>query len=424
LTGTLLEIDGVPVESGAAPESEAELAQVMREAYDAGRSMVAVGGGTQIHLGNPPRSVHVAVYTGRLRGVAEYEPGNLTVSVRAGTTLKDLQQVLHAENQFLPLDPPHMDRATLGGVVAGNASGPIRFRYGTVRDMLLGIRIAHADGICTKAGGKLVKNVTGYDMCKLYAGSLGTLGIFSELTFKVQPRSEAIATMALACASLRAALEASQAVLRSDLTPDAMEILNDRAFEELAGEAPGAPWILLLQFGETDAAVRWQVDRVREMAAAGGGVLLNVLGTPESEEFWCRMASLRARQGNGEELLLKCSVLYQSAVDIGHRLDEMGARLQACSFIFCHAGTHIFYGRYEWPDGGAAAEDLRREILELRRHCLAAGGHLVIEKARTDVKRDLDVWGYQAPALEWMRRIKKQFDPKGLLNPGRYVGGM
>jgi glycolate oxidase FAD binding subunit len=424
LTGTLLEIDGVPVESGAAPESEAELAHVMREAYDAGSSMVAVGGATQIHLGNPPRSAQVAIYTGRLRGVAEYESDNLTVSVRAGTTLGDLQQVLRAENQFLPLDPPHMERATMGGLVAGNASGPIRFRYGTVRDLLLGIRIAHADGTRTKAGGKLVKNVTGYDMCKLYAGSLGTLGIFSELTFKVQPRSEAIATMALACASLRAAFEASQAVIRSDLTPDAMEILNHRAFAELASEAHAAPWILLLRFGEADEAVRWQVDRVREMATAGEGALLNVLGTPESEEFWCRMASLRARPGNGEELLLKCSVQYQSAVDTGRRLDELGARLQAIPFIFCHAGTHIFYGRYEWPAGGVSAEDLRREILELRRHCLAAGGHLVIEKARTDVKHGLDVWGYQAPALDLMRRIKKQFDPKGLLNPGRYVGGM
>ena len=419
-----MHIDGIPIEREATPESVEELAHVVREACDDGLSMVAVGGGTRLHLGNPPHSARLALHTGRLRGVVEYEPDNMTVSVRAGTPLQELQDSLSSRKQFLPLDPPHSERATLGGLVATNASGPIRFRYGTVRDMLIGIRVVHADGTQTRAGGKLVKNVTGYDMCKLYTGSLGTLGIISELTFKVQPKSEAVATAVLAYPSLHAALEATQSFLRADLMPDAIEALNCPAFEALTGDRDVAPWILLLRFGDADAAVRWQLDCLRAIAPAGGGEVLNALGTQESEELWRRAASARERQGNGKELLLKCSVLYQSTVAAGRRMVEIGLRLQARTLLFCHAGTSIIYGLYEWPDEGCDAGDLVREIADLRRQCTAAGGHLVVEKAQPEVKQRLDVWGYEAPALDVMRRIKLQFDPKGLLNPGRFVGGI
>jgi len=424
LPGSILEIDGVRIEREEFPDSADELARITKEAYDRGLSMVAVGGGTQLHLGNPPRSAQLAVHIGRLRGVVEYEPDNMTISVRAGTPLEELQGTLGAKDQFLPLDPPHPERATIGGLVATNASGPIRFRYGTVRDMLIGIKVVHPDGTQTRAGGKLVKNVTGYDMCKLYAGSLGTLGIFSELTFKVQPKSEAIATVLIACSSLRTALEATQAFLRADLMPDAMEAMNCLAFEALTGDHLIAPWVLLVRFGETDEAVRWQVDRLREIASTVDVAVLNALDTQESDRLWQKAASAREPCGKGVELLLKCSVLYQSAADTERRMVEMGERLQARTFLFCHAGNYIIYGRYEWHDEGCDAGDLTREILELRRQCTSVGGHLVVEKARPEVKQGMDVWGYEAPALALMRRIKMQFDPRGLLNPGRFAGGI
>jgi len=419
-----LHIDGIPVEGEAAPPSVEDLARIMEEAHAQGLSMIPVGGGTQLHLGNPPRSARLALHTRQLGGVVEYEPGNLTVSARAGTTLQELQEILGKENQFLPLDPPHPQRATLGGLLATNASGPLRFRYSTLRDMLLGIKIVHANGTQTHAGGKLVKNVTGYDMCKLYAGSMGTLGIISEMTLKVQPKSEAVASVMVTYPALRAALESAQSLLRSDLMPDAMEALNGAAFAAATGTSLTAPWILMLRFGETDAAVRWQVDRLRELTPSLGGSVLNVLGTVESAEFWQRMASARAPLDDGETLWLKCSILYQHAAEAERRMSEFGERMQAHALLFCHVGTTILHGRYTWPEGGCPAADLARAITELRDHCVSAGGHLLVEKARPDVKRGLDVWGYETPALELMRRIKSQFDPKGLLNPGRFVGGI
>ena len=424
MTGSILEIDNIGVAREETPESPRELARIMRELHDAGTPMAAVGGGTKLHIGNLLRSACVAVRTGRLSGIVEYEPDNLTVSVLAGTPLLELQETLRAHNQFLPLDPPLAERATLGGIVACNSSGPLRFRYGTVRDMLIGIGIVHADGTPTKAGGKLVKNVSGYDMCKLYTGSLGTLGIFSDLTFRVQPRSDAVATVMLGYVSLREALEATQAILRADLAPDALEALSGSAFAQLTGDAPVAPWVLLVRFGEADGAVRWQVDRLREIASAGGGKIANALGTQESEEFWGRAASARENGNGAEPLLVKCSVMYKSAPDTGQFMADLGDRLQARTLLYCHCGSCILYGRYEWPHGACTEDVLLREIAALRRHCAAAGGHAVVEKIRSDVKRSLDVWGYQGPAIELMRRIKHEFDPDGLLNPGRFVGGI
>jgi len=422
-----IELDGFTLLEAETPGSPEELSDTVKRAAQAGKVMIPVGGGTKLHLGNRPRSAHLAVQSSRLRGVVEYEPDNMTVSVLAGTSLKELQDVLKQGNQFLPLDPPHPDRATVGGIVACNSSGPLRFRYGTVRDLLIGVKLVHADGTQTKAGGKLVKNVTGYDMCKLYTGSLGTLGILSELIFKLQPRSESVATQLVAYPSLKTALEATQLFLRSDLLPDAMEAWNQEAMEtlSLAWNPGGKPWVLMLRFGEVEAAVQWQVERLKDVVSKTQGEIVGTLALQESLEFWERAGSAREAPSAGDEVLAKCSVLYQSTADIAQRIEEAGKELHARTALFCHAGTYIVYGRFRWgPNEVRDPEILRQVLSRLRTHCVSAGGHMVVEKVRPEVKNGFDVWGYEAPALEIMRRIKQEFDPRGLLNPGRFVGGI
>jgi len=423
----LIDIDGRSPDREVTPATPQELSQVMRDASDSGTTMIPVGGGTKLLLGNSARSAQLAIRTRNLKGIVEYEPANMTASALAGTTLHQLQDIPKNSNQFLPLDPPHASQATLGGIVACNSSGPIRFRYGTVRDMLIGVRIVHADGTPTKAGGKLVKNVTGYDMCKLYTGSLGTLGILSEFTFKVQPRSDTLATAILSCASVVQALEATQLFLKSDLLPDAIEAWNREALlplSEFTGPA-GAPWFLMIRFGEVEAAVRWQLERLKQIAPQGAGDIVNILSAEESEQLWEKVASAREAPVSREEALVKCSVLYRSAPETAGQMQEIGASLGAHTRLYCHAGTYVLYARYLWENGdGRNAKELHAALGALRRHCQAAGGHMVVEKIRPDVKNGLDVWGYDAPALEIMRRIKREFDPKGLLNPGRFVGGI
>ena len=360
-----IELDGFTVLETESPGSPEELSEIVKRASEAGKVMIPVGGGTKLHLGNPPRSAQLAVHSGRLRGVVEYEPDNMTVSVLAGTPLNELQSALQQGNQFLPLDPPHPDRATVGGIVACNSSGPLRFRYGTIRDLLIGVKLVHADGTPTKAGGKLVKNVTGYDMCKLYTGSLGTLGILSELIFKVQPRSESVATLFVAYPSLKTALEAAQLFLRSDLLPDAMEAWNKEGIESLSPSwnAAEKPWVLMLRFGEVEAAVRWQIERLKDAVSKTQGEIFRILETQESLEFWERAASAREASNAGEEVLVKCSVLYQSAAETAERIAEAGKELGATTALFCHAGTYIIYGRYRWGPNVARDPEVLRQAL-------------------------------------------------------------
>jgi len=418
-------IDGVRTEREVVPASLPELSDVMRQAWESGTSMIPVGGATKLHLGNPPRSAGLAINTCRLRGISEYEPDNLTVSVLAGTPLDELQSVLKNHGQFLPLDPPSPQSATVGGLVACNTSGPLRFRYGTLRDLLIGIRIVHADGTPTKAGGKLVKNVSGYDMCKLYAGSLGTLGILAELTFKLMPRPEAWGTIILGYASAENAFGSGQAVLKQKLIPDSIEAWNGEALRAAAGIQDCTPWVLMIRFGEVRPAVEWQLHRVEEIARSTGADILHVLDTTDSERFWRRASAARAPVAGESDMLVRCSVLYRSSAAIAGHMEELGRSLGARTHLFCHAGDSVLYGQYCWDHSAARSpREVQDRLKNLREHCSTSGGHCVIERAHRDIKSGLDVWGYQAPALKVMRRIKEEFDPKSLLNPGRFVGGI
>jgi glycolate oxidase FAD binding subunit len=264
-------------------------------------------------------------------------------------------------------------------------------------------------------------------MCKLYTGSLGTLGILSELTFKVQPRPDNIATVFLAYPSIALALEATQSFMKSDLLPDSMEAWNREALLPLSGFAgsPEAAWVLMIRFGEVEPAVRWQLERLKEIAPGSGGEVLDVLSMEQSEQFWEKASSAREAADGSEETLVKCSVLYRSVPETARQLLDTGARLGAHTMLYCHAGTYVLYARYRW-DNGCKKDwaELREAFRALRSFCQAEGGHTVVEKTNPEVKNGLDIWGYDGSALHIMRRIKEEFDPKGLLNPGRFVGGI
>ncbi|MGH8247340.1 MAG: FAD-binding oxidoreductase, partial [Gammaproteobacteria bacterium] len=219
----------------------------------------------------------------------------------------------------------------------------------------------------------------------------------------------------------------TQLFLRSDLQPDAIEAWNGRAVRSLFGSPSNtdSPWLLMIRFGDVEAAVRWQVAKVQEIGPGSGGHILGILSAEESEAFWQQAAGAREIRAHGPEALIKCSVLYQSAAETADRLQALGQQVKAQTSVYCHAGTYVLHGRYEWnPGEEPPAQELRKGFLALREHCLSAGGHLVVEKVRPEVKNGLDVWGYDAPALKIMRSIKQEFDPKGLLNPGRFVGGI
>ncbi len=424
MTSSATLIDGLPVLREEFPSSIDELAEAVTRAAALREPMTAMGGGTKLHIGNPLRSAPVVIHTGDLSGVVEYEPDNMTISALSGTRLGDLQRVLRTRRQFLALDPPAADAATLGGLVACNTSGPLRFRYGTVKDMLLGIKVLHADGTRTKAGGKLVKNVSGYDMCRLYTGSLGTLVVFTELTFKVHPIPESSATLLAAYRSLDSLIQARQGCLAAGLLPDAVEGWNSPALAALGPAVSQVPWALMVRFGEVRPAVAWQVAKLRDIIADSGGEVLQLLEDEASERFWQSAASLRETSEGTETLLVKCCVLHRSAGEAALRMERLAGRLGARLSVYTHAGACVLFGRFVWDAVPPQPLELRHELEALRRYCVAAGGHAVIERASAEVKDGIDVWGYEAPALAIMQGIKREFDPNGLLNPGRFVGGI
>jgi len=229
-------VDGIVPQAVALPGTVEEVAEVMRLAHREGAAVIPWGGGTGMGLGNLPRRYDIALSLTRLNAVVEHEPADLTATVLAGRTLADLQDHLSSVGQFLPLDPPSPAEATIGGILAANAAGPARHAHGTARDLVLGLRFVQADGRVIKAGGKVVKNVAGYDMCRLLIGSLGTLGIIVEACFRLTPLPKAQLTLAVAVPSAQEAYRlAGQA---AGLSLRALELLNAAAARDLDGLPP------------------------------------------------------------------------------------------------------------------------------------------------------------------------------------------
>jgi glycolate oxidase FAD binding subunit len=244
----------IPIER---PPSIADAGRIVRACRSAGKAVYPVGGRTMLDVGLPPTKPGIALDTSAWNAVIDYPARDMTITVQAGLTVDALDRVLAKENQWLPVDVPAPDRATIGGAIATNASGPHRLGHGTLRDAVIGIGFLTDDGVEVKGGGRVVKNVAGYDFMKLQTGALGTLGILTHVTLKVKPRPEATATLAFGCKAdgLAAALDL---LYTSNSRPVAIEMLNAAAWAETGAAAIPGDWILLVGFGEKRVTVDWQ----------------------------------------------------------------------------------------------------------------------------------------------------------------------
>ena len=405
-------VDGVPVGRVARPGSVEEASQVLRAAADDGLAVAFSGGGSKLGLGNPPERVDLLVSTERMDQVLEHAAGDLVVRAQAGVRLADLQQLLAPAGQWLALDPPE-PRATLGGVVAANASGPRRLRYGTVRDLIIGITVVLADGTVARAGGKVVKNVAGYDLAKLFCGSLGTLGMVAEVIFRLHPVPAAAAVVTVALDAPERVGQATRRLLRSALEPSAIELKLDEW---------GWPGRLTVVFEGIQPGVDAQAAAAAELLGQVGEAA--VAGPGETDAALSQLGALPFEKA---ELAFKatCPPAELPAVlgDLGGGQQREGGSVSA------HAGTGIL-----WLASGAREGDLRadspfvpdlvRWIAEAREGLAARGGSLVVVKAPLHLKRQVDAWGPAGDALGLMRRVKERFDPERRMSPGRFVGGI
>ena len=391
---TAYAVDGLVPRFVATPGSVEELAAVLAAADAHSAAVIPWGGGRHMTLGNLPSKYDIALRTVKLDRVLEYEPTDLVVTAQAGITVGRLQALLAEHSQFLPIDAP--DEATVGGVLAAGVSGPSRHAYGLPRDWLLGCRIAHADGAVSKGGGKVVKNVAGYDLPKLSVGSLGTLGVIVEATFKVAPVPAAQETFLATYPSLEAAGELLFAADERSLALRELALQTGSQDEGLA-----ACWLA----GPPAAVER----TARELADLARGAETRRLQGEDSERWWSQLSTQRAAAESG--VALRASLPPSSVVGFMRRLNASSLAYPTTGLVLTQLGA-------------APVERLVDAIEAARRQATEAGGSLVVEAAPVAVKERIDVWGDAGDGLALMRRLKQQFDPRGTLNPGRFFGGV
>jgi glycolate oxidase FAD binding subunit len=376
-----LEIDGLVPRATVAARSEEEVAAAIRAANADGSAVVLWGGGTRIGIGGPLERYDVALDLRGLAGIVAYEPADMTATVSAGTTLAELAAALAAHGQWWPVEVAHPERATVGGTIASAVAGASRLRYLHPRDWVVGSRAVLGDGTVTRAGGRVVKNATGFDLPRMYAGSFGTLCALTELSLKLIPLPERTLTLRADLPDLSFSYARVRELLRSRLPLDAVAVV--------AGEAASlgsATWTsAFVRLASTPAAV----DRLR-------GAVERVLGAMEEVEstVWQRLADLPA----------DAPMTVRATWPAGEPLEVYSAN------AVWYPGIEIFYTLDERePD----------DIRELRQGAEERGGAAVIEKAPVELKRALGTWGTPRSPVDIGRRLRAAFDPRSVLAPGR-----
>lgn len=407
------------------PASVQEVSAALALAEREGAAVIPWGSGSKIGLGGTPRAADIVLCTRRLNRVLEHTPADLTVTVEAGIGLAELQHILAAQGQFLALDPPFHERATIGGILATNASGPRRLRYGTARDLVLGVKVVHADGQATKAGGKVVKNVAGYDLSRLYIGSLGTLGVIVEASFRLHPLPERQVTLWAPFASPAAAMGAASLLLRSPLGPSALEMLSPGASAQVGAgaiEPPGC--VLLIAFEGFQRAVARQLSDGERLVRAAGAIAASAWEGEEERALWAKVREYPALAAAGPSAALcKVAVPVSRLAALFSQAAQEAQEHRLKAEMVAHAGSGVVY---------LSLQNIREQGLEAAAGAIARlrslargwGGSLVVEGGPPELKESVGVWGEPGPAFRLMRALKERFDPHGTLNPGRFVGGI
>ena len=396
----------VPEPAALAPSSLDEAAAAMRTLARDRLSVVFEGGGTDAGLGAPARADAV-LRTGGLAGIVEHAPSDQIVAVQAGMPLAALQAALAPHGQRLALDPPLADRATAGGVLCANAFGPRRTRYGSVRDLVIGVTMIRADGVVARGGGKVVKNVAGFDLPRVLFGSLGTLGLVAEVVFRLHPLPEASATVLVPGVSPADAWALTKAALDARLEPAAVV-----AFDVPVTPAGEGAWTIALRFEGFAPGVRDQVERLSALAEFTPRRVERLDGADEAA-LWSRHDALRV----AGDLRAKATFPPASLAGAAVALAPLSRSLRGAATV-AYPTLGIAFTT------GVAGEGTAREVEAARAALGRDRGSLVLCEAPASVRAQVDSWGPPPPAIALMRRLKAELDPEGRLAPGRFVGGI
>ena len=425
-------IDGKKPKVVVTPATIDEVSRVVAYASQEHRAIVPRGNGSKMKMGGIPKKMDIVLSTRRLNRITDRDCENLTLSAESGLTLGEVQQGLAKVGQgyFLPLDPPFTDQATLGGIVATNSSGPKRLLYGSARDMMIGAKAVFPNGDVVVSGGKTVKNVSGYDMCKLLIGSYGTLGILCEMTFKLLPLPEKEATLGLSFAVLEGADGFVRELRASQLIPSSIEILNGLAVQKMRypiSMPPNGNYLVAVGLEGVAESIERQVSEMSEMGKKHGTLEAVTLDAEKHQEFWVALRDFSSRLTDEDSnvISMKSNFLISKCGDVLGSYEKIARGLGIhCAFI-SHAGNGILYSHALPGKSFRSKADSFVELIEkLTAEAVKYGGGLVVESSPPSIKKKVDVWGQSRSDYLVVRRLKEQIDPAGILNIGRFVGGI
>ena len=394
------------------PRTIKEISQIMNFAAKNHKKVMIHGNGSQKYLGGFPQPFDIAISLSRLNNIVEYDINNLTITVEAGLKLKELHHTVHKNNHFLPLDPPGRENSTIGGIVATNASGPRRYLYGCCPDLILGMHFILPDSSYAKTGGKTMKNVAGYDLAKLFVGSMGTLAAVVNITVRLYPLPAESKTVEIEFNELETCKKFIDKILASKLVFSSIDLLNSEAINNLKHSL--VSYGLYVRFEGDRKICKYGVDRLTEMANTSDALRVGLV----SKNFWQnyqRMPIFTASPEN--EITVKISLPISNIARAISFLEGFGSNNKIPVTIVCHAGNGVIYVSFPLEKSINSINEIRLYIAKLE-------GHLVIQKIPFKFKKGIDVWGESKSTSLIFQQIKNQFDPQQTLAKGRFIGGL
>ena len=407
--------------AAARPETVEDLGRLMTEAYAANLSVAPVGGRTRLSLGNPLRDLDLVADLTQIDGVVSYSPADLTGTFEAGMTLSTLSAILAEQGQFLALDAPLPDRATIGGTLAAGVSGPLKWQFGSPRDLVIGMKVVQADGSLTKSGGQVVKNVSGYDMARLHIGGLGTLGIIAEVSFKLTPLPAQERTVLAAFRGGADCGDAALQIFNGPVTPLALT-MYDATVQQMA-QLPtltGGRFLAVRLGGRMRSLERMQRESITSCESNGASAV-EVVDGDAALELWRKLSDFGWRPEALPAVAIRLSTLPANTL-VGTMLEAPlpGIRLAVVADPGYGHASVFWYSESEEQRLELSAAAMELTLRQAR----SAGGTAIVERCPPELKSGLDVWGDVGDPLAIMRRLKGHYDPRGTLNPGRFVGGI
>lgn len=407
------------------PKTEEEIVKSIEFCQEHKKAILIVGGGTKSSIG-ASNGTDIKLSLSEYSGIVEHTVGDMTVTVKAGTRYEDLQNYLAQHNQKVALDPSWPSKATIGGVIAANDSGPKRLGYGTARDSVIGLRTVYPNGKVIRSGGKVVKNVAGYDMNKLFIGAMGTLGVISEITLKLRPlqKCESLMLLSFPNGNLEDIRNFATTLLDSMMEPVALELLNPAISEKLTEVNA---YTLAISLEDVESSVRYQEELIKNLQL--NNTELEILDDAKAKDFWKKVYAVSPSGADDQEMsdeknvetvaTMKIGVVNLNVLDVVRECQLLSDRYSIMAEAHGGVGTGICQVILR-----GASDDVRQAITHLREFAVKLGGYGIVKQLPKVLDGTVDVWGEKPSYFQLLLGIKTKMDPNRIMNPKRYIGGI